>query len=359
MLFSGSLSFSGSADSEMARQYGDQWPMLQNIFIQDRKALFRSDSWRSIAFILLAAATMFTYIKFLSGKKKAYLAIIAVLALLITIDLQNVNSRYLNSDNYVRNARQLEMQPAQYDYDIDALAAQAGDSDYRVLNLAVNTFNDSKPSAFHNQVGGYSAAKLRRYQDLIDFYISRRINPNVLNMLNTRYYVLQNGGVQRNPDALGNAWFVREVKQVKDANEEILALNDFNPATTAIVDQSQFQVGAVGPYDSTATIVMEHKQPTDLNTLTYKSHSQTDQYAVFSEIYYHPDWRAYIDGKPAEYQRANYVLRAMLIPAGDHTIEFRNESPTMHRLDTITLICSIFTLLVIATTLFFYYRRKK
>lgn len=358
LLFSGSLSFSGSADTEMARQYGDQWPMLQSIFIQDRKALFNSDSWRSIAFILLAAATMFVYIKFLSDKKKASLAITAVLALLIVIDLQNVNSRYLNSDNYVRNARQLEMQPDQYDHDIDAIATQAGDQDYRVLNLAVNTFNDSKPSAFHNQVGGYSAAKLRRYQDLIDFYISYKINPNVLNMLNTRYIVLQNGQVQRNPDALGNAWFVREVKQVKDANEEILALNEFNPATTAIVDQSQFQVGTIGSFDSTATIVMEHKQPADLNTLTYKSHSATDQYAVFSEIYYHPDWRAYIDGNPVEYQRANYILRAMLIPAGDHTIEFRNESPTLHRLDTITLICSIVTLLVIAATLFFYYRRR-
>ena len=358
LLFSGNLSFSGSSDTEMAAQYGNQWPTLQNIFIQDRKALFSSDSWRSILFILLAAATLFVYIKFLSNKKRASLAITAILTILIIVDLQNVNSRYLNSNNYVRNARQLEMQPAQYDLDIDAIAAQTGDQDYRVLNLAVNTFNDSKPSAFHNQVGGYSAAKLRRYQDLIDFYISYRINPNVLNMLNTRYIVIQNGQVQRNPDALGNAWFVREVKPVKDANEEILALNDFNPATTAIVDQSQFQVPTLTAFDSTATIVMQHSQPTNLNCLTYHSHSATDQYAVFSEVYYHPDWKAYIDGQPVSYQRANYILRAMLIPAGDHTIEFRNESPTMHRLDTITLLCSIFTLLVIAVTLFFYYRRR-
>ena len=357
LLCSGGLDFSGSADTEMARQYGNQWPMLQNIFIQDRKALFCSDSWRSIAFILLAAATLFVYIKFLSGKKKASLAVTAVLALLIVVDLQNVNNRYLNESNYVRNARQLEMQPEQYDYDIDALAANNGDCDYRVFNLAINTFNDSKPSAFHNQIGGYSAAKLRRYQDLIDFYISYQLNPAVLNMLNTRYIVLQNGQVQRNAGALGNAWFVRKVRPVKDANEEILALAEFDPATEAIVDQSQFQVAPTGAFDSTATIVMEHKQPTDLNTLTYHSHSTTDQYAVFSEIYYHPDWRAYIDGQPVQYLRANYVLRAMLIPAGDHQIEFRNESPTMHRLDTITLICSIFTVLVIATTLLLYYRR--
>ena len=210
------FSFSGSADTEMAAQYGDQWPMIQDIFIKDRKALFVSDSWRSILFILLAAATLWLYHQTLCRKSQSRLGRTAVLALLITIDLQGVNSRYLNSDNYVRNARMLEMQPAQYDRDIDAIAAQAGDQDYRVLNLAVNTFNDSKPSAFHNQVGGYSAAKLRRYQDLIDFYIRYQINQNVLNMLNTRYIVLNNGQVHRNPDALGNCWFVQNIQPVED-----------------------------------------------------------------------------------------------------------------------------------------------
>lgn len=370
LLFSGSLSYSGSADTEMAAQYGSQWPALQNIFIQDRKALFSSDSWRSIAFILIAAVTLFVYIKFLSQKKKSSWIVTALLALFIVIDLQAVNSRYLNKDNYVRNARQLEMQPAQYDYDIDAIAAQAGDQDYRVLNLAVNTFNDSKPSAFHNQVGGYSAAKLRRYQDLIDFYISYQINPNVLNMLNTRYVVTRDGQVQRNPGALGNAWFVGMIHPVKSANEEILSLNEIDPATTAVINmpemgdklkqlpEASLNGTAPLPIDSTATIVMEHKQPADLNTLTYHAHCATPSLAIFSEIYYSPDWKAYIDGQPAEYLRANYILRAMVIPAGDHTIEFRNESPTMHRLDNITLICSIATILIIASALFFYYRRR-
>ena len=370
LLFSGSLSFSGSADNEMAAQYGSQWPMLQNIFIQDRKALFNSDSWRSIAFIALAAATLFVYIKFFSGKKKSSLVVTALLALFIVIDLQTVNSRYLSSENYVRNARQLEMQPAQYDYEIDALAAQNGDQDYRVLNLAVNTFNDSKPSAFHNQVGGYSAAKLRRYQDLIDFYISYQINPRVLNMLNTRYIVLRDGQVQRNPDALGNAWFVQNIIPVDNANDEILKLNDFNPATDAVVNLTEMgdQLNSLTkttiqgttslPVDSNATIVMEHTKPVHLNTLTYHTHNAHTALALFSEIYYSPDWKAYIDGQPAEYLRADYILRAMVIPAGDHTIEFRNESPTMHRLDNITLICSIATLLAIAATLFIYYRRN-
>ena len=368
LLISGGLAYSGSADNEMASQYGSQWPTIQSIIIKDRKALFVSDSWRSILFVVLAAVTIWGYIRYNKDKtspsRTALLVPTAVLALLIVVDLQGVNSRYLNSDNYVRNARMLEMQPTQYDMDIDAMASQAGDQDYRVLNLAVNTFNDSKPSAFHNQVGGYSAAKLRRYQDLIDFYIGYRINPNVLNMLNTRYIVMRDGQVQRNPDALGNCWFVQNIQQVEDANGEILALNQFNPATTAVVNKNEFDNAQCSMLnaqlkDSTATIQMEHKQPADLNTLTYRSHSSTPQLAIFSEIYYSPDWKAYIDGQPADYLRANYILRAMVIPQGDHLIEFRNEAPTMHQLDNITLICSLITLLIIAATLFLYYRNRR
>ena len=373
LLMCGGFSYSGSSDAEMARQYGDQWPMIQNIFMQDRKALFVGDSWRSILFIVLAAATLWVYIKHFASKSKALLPFVAILAVLTVVDLQGVNSRYLNKDNYVRNARMLEMQPAQYDRDIDNIAAQAGDQDYRVLNLAVNTFNDSKPSAFHNQVGGYSAAKLRRYQDLIDFYISHKINMNVLNMLNTRYIVMNNGQVQRNPDALGNCWFVKTIKPVESANDEILKLNEFDPANEAVVNvaemgdglkdlPSHFVNGMAGfGVDSSAYIVMEHKKPADINTLTYRSHHNlaTPALAVFSEIYYAPDWKAYIDGEPAEYIRANYILRAMVIPAGDHVIEFRNEAPTLHRLDNITLICSIATVLIIGATLFIYYRRRK
>lgn len=358
LIMQGNFSYSGSADLDMAKQYGNQWSMLQSIFIEDRKALFVGDSWRSIIFILLAAAALWIYIKKMASAGKSSLLFIGMLALLIVIDLQGVNSRYLNEDKYVRNARMLEQKPAQYDYDIDNQAAMFGDKDFRVLNLAANTFNDSKPSAFHNQIGGYSAAKLRRYQDLIDFYISYQINPNVLNMLNTRYLVLQNGQVQRNPEALGNCWFVSEVKSVDNPNDEITALQHNNPSTTAIVNTQEFPLTANFTCDSTATIELEHKQPTDINVLTYHSKSNTEQLAVFSEIYYAPDWKAYIDGQPAEYIRANYVLRAMVIPAGEHVIEFRNEAPTMHRLDSITLIFSIVTIAIIAGVLFIYYRRK-
>ena len=349
LLMCGGFTYSGIGDTEMARQYGDQWPMIQDIFVKDRKALFVSDSWRSIIFILLAGATLWLYMKRWAGKPKAVLPVVAVLALLTVVDLQGVNSRYLNSDNYVRNTRMLEMQPAQYDRDIDAMAIQAG----------------------HNQVGGYSAAKLRRYQDLIDFYIGYQINTNVLNMLNTRYIVMNNGQVHRNPDALGNCWFVSNIKPVESANDEITALKDFDPANVAVVNMAEMgdrlqrlpesclKGTTPLPVDSNATILMEHKHPADLNTLTYRSHCSTPMLALFSEIYYAPDWKAYIDGQPAEYLRANYILRAMVIPEGDHVIEFRNEAPTMHRLDNITLVCSIVTLLAIAGVLVIYYRKRK
>ncbi len=379
LMLCGGFSYSGASDVEMAHQYGDQWRMIQDIFIQDRKALFVSDSWRSIGFILVAVALLWIYLKWMFDKQAknpnlfAQMGILAALLLFIVVDLQGVDSRYLNKGNYVRNANQLDQRPEQYDYDIDAQAARFGDQDFRVLNLAVNTFNDSKPSAFHNQIGGYSAAKLRRYQDLIDFYIGYRINPNVLNMLNTRYVVMRDGQVQRIPEALGNCWFVHNIRPVDNANDEILKLNEYNPATDAIVNVSEMGDKIQGlskpciegltelPWDSTATIEMEHKQPVDINRLVYHSHCSTPMLAVFSEIYYAPDWRVYIDGQPAEYFRANYILRAMVVPAGDHEIVFCNEAPTMHRLDTITLICSIVTVLIFAGTLVIYYskRRKK
>ena len=363
LLMSGGLSYSGAVDDQMAPQYGAQWAQIQSVFIQDRKALFVNDSWRSLAFVAAAFAVLWFYVK-RSGKengKKNTLAITATMVLiaLTVVDLWGVDRRYVNDKNYV-NENQLKLKPDQWDYKIDELAAQYGDQDYRVLNLATNTFNDSKPAAFHHQIGGYSAVKMRRYQDIIDFYISRHINEGVLNMLNARYVVMQNGQVQRNPGALGNCWFVREVKAVQNANEEILALNGLNTATTAIINVTEFHLpNAESVIDSTDRIVMEHQTPYNPDHLTYKSHTSDEQIAVFSEIYYKPDWRAYIDGKPAEYIRANYILRAMVIPAGDHVIEFKNEAPLFHRMNIVTILGSVMLVLMAGGAIFIVYRKKK
>lgn len=361
LIVSSSLPFVGAVDEQMAPQYGAQWQQIQDIFIQDRKALFTSDSWRSLLFVVLAFAALWVYLRLSSKTSKTSLAVIVslVLVVLTVIDLWGVDRRYLNDKNYV-SEQQLKLKPDQWDYDIDQMALQYGDQDYRVLNLATNTFNDSKPAAFHHQVGGYSAVKMRRYQDIIDFYLSRHINMRVLNMLNARYVVVQGGQVQRNPEALGNAWFVNHVKTVANANEEILALNDFDPATTAIIDTSLFpSVVAGSTSDTTATIVMEHQQPYNPDYLKYTTHSTTDQLAVFSEVYYEPDWRAYINGKPAEYFRANYILRAMVIPAGDHVIEFKNEAPLFHKMNIVTILGSIVLVVLAGGAIFMVYRKKQ
>ncbi len=361
MVFSGGFSFSGASDVQMAAQYGAQWDAIQDILVQDRKALFMSDSWRSLILILLSATALWLYV---NEKIKQSGIIIGFLACLVLFDLWGVDHRYLNDSKFITEKR-AKLRPSQTDQMLDQYAAQFNDEDYRVFDLSVNTFNDSYPSAYHHQIGGYSAAKLRRYQDIIDFYLSRHINPNVLNMLNARYVVVpgQNNQpqVQRNPDALGNAWFVDQYQLVDDANAEILALNELNPADTVVIDKrfTEMVKGKNLERDSNSVIAMEHQKPYNPDYVVYKTKTSKDQLAVFSEVYYAPDWRAYIDGKPADYFRADYILRAMVIPAGEHKIEFKNEAPLMHKLDKVSVICSILFVLAVAGSLVLYYRKSK
>ncbi len=359
LILSSNFDFSGASDRQMAEQYGSQWDMIRSVLVSDRTALLRADSWRSILFILIAAVMLWLYNN--QKIKKAWIAI-AVLGVLTVVDLWGVGRRYLNDDNFAEK-RELELRRDQWDYEIDRQAATFGDHHYRVFNLAVNTFNDSKPSAFHDQVGGYSAAKLSRYQNLIDFYLSRHININVLNMLNTRYIVQVQGNqavVRRNPEALGNCWFVGEAMPVADPDEEIVALNSINPSRTAVIDTTKYKLqNSKFIVDSAATIALEPQAVESSDYRKYVSHSTTEQLAVFSEIHYAPDWFAYIDGQPAEYLCADYVLRAMVVPAGDHVIEFRNEAPRLHRLDNITLVISIATLLAMVGAVVLVYCRRK
>lgn len=364
LLLSGSFSYSGASDAQMAGQYGNQWQQIQDIFIQDRKALFTADSWRSMLFVALAFAALWLYNNKMSGKKSAPAILAAVLALLVVIDLWGVDRRYLNEKNFV-SEQQIKLKPDQWDYTIDEMAARFGDQDYRVLNMATNTFNDSKPAAFHHQIGGYSAVKMRRYQDLIDFYMTRELNMNVLNMLNTRYFIVpdQQGSstVQRNPAALGNAWFVDSCQLVDDANAEILALNDFNPANKAIIDKrfASYVEGKNLSRDTTSAIEMTHLKPYNPDYLVYSTYTDKEQLAIFSEVYYAPDWKAYIDGQPAEYFRANYILRAMVIPAGQHKVEFINEAPMLKIWDIVSIAFSVVLALIIVGVIFLKYKKEK
>ena len=357
MVASGSFSYSGNFDQNLSRYYGEYSTQAADLLRSERASLLKGDSLRSLIFILLAAVILWLYN---NEKLKSKAIPMALLGILILVDLWGVDRRYLGEGNFA-NKRQTELRRQQYDYDIDQQAAYFGDHDFRVYNLATDPFNDAIPAAFHNQIGGYSPAKLNRYQDLISFHLAYG-NPAVLNMLNMRYIVQAQGNqavVIRNPEALGNAWFVNEVKSVASPDEEIMALKDFDPSTTAVVDTTKWSViSGQWAVDSAATIALIPNTTKNSDYLKYESNSTTPQFAIFSEIHYAPDWRAYIDGEPVEYIRANYLLRALLVPAGKHIIEFKNEAPRFNSLERVGLIASIVTLLAIAATLLLVYRKK-
>lgn len=316
-LFGSSLfSFTGQNDAAYPA-------FLTDALKVDRAHMLSADAWRSFLFIALAFAALYFYLK--SSKLKSNTFVI-LLGLFILIDLWQVDKRFLSWDDFTMPRKQaMEINPT----DADKAILQDTDPDYRVLNLTTSTFNESSTSYFHNSVGGYSPAKLRRYQDIIDYYMSKQLNMNVLNMLNTRYVIVAGQGgqpvVQRNPSALGNAWFVSDVQWVNTPNEEIEALRNFRPDSTAYLSnewkEKVSDAAALNHApDSTASIALaQYKNP---GNLLYKSHSAVPSLALFSEVYY-KTWKAYIDGKEAPLLRANYILRALVIPAGNHDIEFK------------------------------------
>jgi hypothetical protein len=340
VIFAGSFSYSGLSDMQMAAQYGNQWQAIQDILVSDRKDLLVSDSMRSLILILLAAATIWL---FNSNKLKNQNWVVVAIVALTLFDLWGVDKRYLNDNNFV-NKNKITLQPTQDDLIIDEYARINGDKDYRVFNVAVNTFNDSYPSAFHHQIGGYHAAKLRRYQDLIDFYLSRHINTDVLNMLNARYFVVPNGqggtAVQRNVAALGNAWFVDELKIVDNANEESDALNYIDLRTTAVLDKefASYVEDFTPGRDSTAIVHLTKYTP---RYLDYEYTAGRPGTIVFSEIYYPYGWKATVDGKPVDIYRVNYMLRAINVPAGTHNIHMEFDPDSVKKGDTIAMVCII------------------
>lgn len=303
----------------------------------DRASLASADALRSLVFILLSAALLFW---FATAKNKATAATIvsAGMAVLILADLWPVDKRYLNDKNFVKERSVDRYKPTVAD---EAILKDASPS-YRVLNLN-SPFLETSTSYYHHSIGGYYAVKLRRYQELIDHRLSEEIGHLIgsfqnaktpadlmsvfadlpsLNMLNTRYIIYNPEQPPLvNPFAYGNAWFVQKVEIVANADAEIAALQTINPRHTAVVDQ-RFAADLKGftpRPDSTATITLDSYRP---NKLVYTSRTASEQLAVFSEIYYQPGWVATIDGKPAPHFRADWILRAMLVPAGEHQIVF-------------------------------------
>ncbi|GAB4408920.1 MAG: YfhO family protein [Bacteroidia bacterium] len=372
--FAGFMSFEGEED---AQRFGDLLPLV----LDYRASALTGDALRSVFFIAVGAGLIWLY---LNRSLRQSALLYAGLGLVVLADMIPVALRYLNDDSYVSAKRYASaFEPTQ----ADNFILQDKDPNYRVFNFAARegSFNDARTSYYHKSVGGYHAAKLRRYQDLIDRHLQRemqifittlRTQPtdssvratlsglHVFNMLNTRYFILDESRAPiQNLFAMGNAWFVQGVQQVNSPDEEIAAMNTFDPKRTAIVDVA-IEGGAFGKQleglapgsDSTARIALTDWKP---NQITYQTQISREGIAVFSEIYYNDGkgWQAYIDDQPVPHFRANYVLRGLRVPAGTHTVRFSFEPRSYFVGEQIDLVFSILLMLVIAAAAYFEVRR--
>ena len=322
--------FTSEADARMG--FPD-W--LKDALVSDREGLLRMDALRSLAFILATAALLwFSF----NGKIKQQVFIIA-LGLLVLVDLWGVDKRYLNDKDFERKRSEAAIEKTA----IDDQILSDPDPHYRVYNNSTDFDKDALTAYYHKSLGGYHGAKIRRYQELIEWQLSRN-NMECYNMLNAKYFIVPdstgNKFVQRNPFNNGNAWFVKEIKWVNSADEEINALSNFKSKETAIINK-KFE-GDLKDFtaanDTSATITLTKYQP---NKLVYESNSAVAQYAVFSEIYYDKGWNAYINNQLVPHQQVNYVLRGMLIPAGKHQIEFKFEPKVIETGETIAFASSV------------------
>jgi len=314
---------------------------LVNAVVEDRIAIAKADALRSFLFIAVAYGIVWAFI---TKKLNANIAF-GILAVAVLIDMWQVDKRYLNNSNFEnKSALASHFQPR----DVDTFIMADKDPNFRVYDQTVSTFNDAGISSFHKTIGGYHAAKLKRYDELISNQFTNSVNMDVLDMLNTKYIITQdpqNGSykMQRNSTALGNAWIVKGVQFAKNADEEMKAISSFDPKNEAIVDQqykSMIDTTRLGA-DPTAFIKMEKYHP---DHIEYSYSAPRDVIAVFSEIYYDKGWNMYVDGKKKDYFRADYVLRAAQLEAGNHKVEFKFEPKSYYMGENISLAGSILLL---------------
>lgn len=304
--------------------------------LQDRASYIRMDALRSLFFMGAGFAAFWYYLK---GKLTPNY-IIAIVGILVLVDLWSVDRRYLNDKSWEKAKAYESANTTPSEADLQILKDK---SYYRVYDASQNPFTSAKASYFHHSIGGYHAAKLRRFQEVVEWYIAKN-NMEVLNMLNAKYFIQQDQQTGKlvaaqNPDAYGNVWFVKDYKIMENANQEIKTLGKINPRNTAIIDKrfTDQLKGVSITYDSSNAITFDTYHP---DKLTYSSNTKTPQVAVFSEMYYNDKkgWNAYIDGKKVSHFRCDYILRGMVIPAGTHKIEFRFEPATLQKASTIALV---------------------
>ena len=342
-----------SGGNPQAKAQADQIASsIQSGVISDRKSLYGSDLVRSLIFMSVTVGLV--WLGYKRKIKSQYLAIASVV--LVLADLLPVDRRYLDDENYVMKDELLNPVSA----NAADLQIKQDTSYYRVFDQTSGDgpFNDSKPSFYHNSVGGYHPAKLALYQDLIERQLSQN-NMQVFNMLNTKYFIVADPAsrqpvAQVNPGALGPVWLVRSIRYVNNADEEMNALNAFNPRDTAVVDKrEQFKIPFLPQFDPNASISLVENINDEIR---YTFNAGSNQFAVFSEIYYPRGWKAFIDGKETPVVKVNYVLRGLAIPAGKHTIEFRFEPASYKTGNTISIITGILSWLILLGTLFYEYR---
>lgn len=324
-------------------QIDEQVSGFLEAIVADRQTLFFNDSLRALGLVVVFATILWLFIK----EKINQTILLIGFVVLVLFDLVNVDKRYVN-DAHFRTARKVKKPFKKSSIDTQILKDK---SYYRVADFSKSILNDGSTSYFHNSIGGYSAAKPMRTQELFDFHIEQRtnkINKEVLNMLNTKYVININEKgervLQENSNANGNAWFVNELKSADSANEEIKLLDSINTKTTAVI-RSDFSKDLENKYavDSTATINLTSYKA---NQLTYESNTNSNQFAVFSEMYYKDGWNAYVDGKLTKHVRVDYALRGMEIPAGKHTVVFKFEPTVIKSGSTISLVSYMLLLLI-------------
>ena len=348
-------------------------PLMSNL-VEMRQAVFSADCWRSFWIIVIGTALLLLY----RSKKLGTEWMIGGLILLCLVDMWLVNKRYLYDDMFVE---QTVRSAPQRMTETDKTILRDKSLDYRVLNLASNTFNENETSYYHKSIGGYSAAKLRRYQEMIDAHIAQEKNKvwnavaeaggdmtlvkgdslfPVLNMLNTKYFImpLQAGQTVpvQNPYAYGNAWFVDKVNYMANANEEIDAVGKYNLRHQAVADAKfREQLGESVPQDDTSIAKLTQYKP---NNLVYEVNSSKGGVVVFSEIYY-PGWTATIDGQPAELGRVNYILRALRVQAGKHTVVLDFHPASLRKTETVAYVGYGILVLLIIIGVWTEWKKKK
>lgn len=340
--------FTGNRDRMLIEQMG---PDFVRSLREDRKSIFTEDTLRSLFFVLACAGMLWAFVK---DKLTKNIAIVGI-GILILVDLIAVDRRYVNNDDFVSK---IAMEQPFQQNEADAQILQ-DEGHYRVLDVSGSPFNSARASYFHKSIGGYHAAKPGRIQDLFDFHIATG-NQEVLNMLNTKYVIISNQGKvmsQLNPDANGNAWFVNSVDVVNDANEAILALDSLQSKKYAIVEQEFADKLPRKRFEENSHDIIKLKSYKP-NELAYDYNVAEDRVAVFSEIYYPYGWKAYVDGKEIEHFKANYVLRAAVLPKGEHELVFKFEPEVVQKGSIITLASGVILLVLILLGFFFKYRKK-